>query len=320
MLFQHAASHGTGQGGHQHRVQGMVADSGLYAEYRPQGLQEAQVAPDSPEALASIPALGVEDLPKENSRIPEDISQGALVTLCHDQPTQGIGYATLLLPMEAVPDELVPLLPLFARSLTEMGTAKHDFSSFGAYIAAKTGGVSAGFGVGTELGSRKFFRYFSLGGKAVYDKMDELFAIFEEALLEPLTDQECALERIGEMLLETRSRLEEAYQAAGNAVISTRLAARYTEAGSFAERTWGVHYLESVRRYLEVFGKDPKKLLEGLERLRRALVRQKDGIFSCTAEQTALSGLCDRARALFAKLPEQTETSRVLLPEPTMCA
>ena len=139
-------------------------------------LMEAQSAPDSPEALATIPALGIEDLPRENALLPRAVAELPETFLTHELPTQGIAYATLLLPLANVPDRLVPLLPLFARSLTETGTAKRDFTELGALMAAKTGGLGAETLVGLVRGSRKTFGYLGVSGKAVYDKLPDLFA------------------------------------------------------------------------------------------------------------------------------------------------
>ena len=177
---------------------------------------EAQSAPDSPEALATIPALGIEDLPRENALLPRAVAELPETFLTHELPTQGIAYATLLLPLANVPDRLVPLLPLFARSLTETGTAKRDFTELGALMAAKTGGLGAETLVGLVRGSRKTFGYLGVSGKAVYDKLPDLFALTREILLEPLTDADVLRERLGQMLLEGKARLEHGLQSAGH--------------------------------------------------------------------------------------------------------
>ena len=178
----------------------------LVAETR--RLQEAQTAPDSPEALASIPALGLDDLPRENAVIPRAVAQWPETALSHELPTRGIAYVTLLLPLENVPDRLAPLLPLFARSLTETGTARRDYTELGALMAAKTGGLGADPLLGVVRGSRKTVSCLSLSGKAVYDKLPDLFELVAEVLLEPQTDAAVLGERLRQMLLEARARLE----------------------------------------------------------------------------------------------------------------
>jgi len=46
------------------------------------------------------------------------------------------------LDMKAVPQHLLPLLPLFCRSLTQMGTDKESFVELTERIGRKTGGLS----------------------------------------------------------------------------------------------------------------------------------------------------------------------------------
>ena len=66
-----------------------------------------------------------------------------------------------------------------------MGTARRDFSELGARMAAKTGGVGADPLLATTRGERGLVKYLSVAGKAVYDKVPDLFDIFREILLEP---------------------------------------------------------------------------------------------------------------------------------------
>ena len=266
-------------------------------------LQEAQTAPDSPKALATIPALGLDDLPRRNAAIPRAESRLPEVCLSHELPTRGIAYANLLLPLKGLPERLVPLLPLFARSLTELGTARRDFTELGAYMAAKTGGVGADTLLGTTRGERRTFSYLSLAGKAVYDKIPDLFGIFHEILLEPLRDPAVARERLRQMLLEGKARLEHGLQAAGHTAVGTRLRAHFTGAGALAERTGGVSYLASIRGLLEQLETQPEALLADLEELRALVMSASGAVFDCTAEAGGLALAQDRARALLAELP-----------------
>lgn len=273
-------------------------------------LQEAQTTPDSPEALASIPALGLQDLPRHNAPIPRSEARLPEVCLSHELPTQGIAYATLLLPLTGLPQRLTPLLPLFARSLTELGTARRDFTQLGAYMAAKTGGVGADTLLGTTREQRRAVSYLSLSGKAVYDKIPDLFDIFHEILLEPLRDPVVARERLRQMLLEGKARLEHGLQAAGHTAVSTRLRARFTGAGALAERTGGLSYLASVRGLLEQLDNSPEALLADLEELRGLIVASAGAVFDCTAEAEGLALAQDKARALLADLPPQPAQAR----------
>ncbi|MBD5539093.1 MAG: peptidase M16 [Desulfovibrio sp.] len=266
-------------------------------------LEEAQAAPDSPEALATIPALGLADLPLRNKPLPLAERSLPQTALAHELPTAGIAYASLLLPVTRLPERLLPLLPLFCRSLTETGTARRDMAALGAHMAAKTGGVGATPLTGLKLGSSETFCHVALSGKAVYDKIPDLFAIMEEVLLEPARDGEMLAERLGQMLLEEKARLEYGIQAAGHATVGARLRARYTGEGALAERLAGLTYLGSVRELLRRLEEAPESVLADLEELRRRIVTGGGVIFDCTAEAEGLA-LAERyAAPLLARLP-----------------
>lgn len=268
-------------------------------------LQAAQEAPDSPEALATIPQLRVADMPRRNSLLPlreQALDQDATF-LAHELPTQGIAYAGLLLPLDTVPPHLEALLPLFARCLTEAGTARHDFGQLGARIAAKTGGVGADVILGTRSHYRTALRHLGIMGKAVQDKLPDLFAIFHEILLEPLRDTDVLRERMGQMLLEDKARLEHGLVAAGHATVSTRLRAHFTEAGRLAERTGGLSQLQAVRGFLRQLETQPQRLLEDMETLRRCIIARPGALLDCTGDAALLTRVQSLGHELLADLP-----------------
>ena len=59
--------------------------------------------------------------------------KGAKV-LRHDLLTNGIVYADIGFDMRVIPFDLIPLVPLFSRCLTEMGTSKMDDIALSRYI------------------------------------------------------------------------------------------------------------------------------------------------------------------------------------------
>ncbi|MCR4666274.1 MAG: insulinase family protein [Desulfovibrio sp.] len=269
-------------------------------------LQEAQVRPDSAEALATIPSLSISDLPLRNPVIRQECLKGAYPFYAYEQPTCGIAYVSLLFPLEAVPERLYPLLPLFSRTITEIGTAKHDYTALGELISARTGGVGAGITFGTKIADRGFFRFFRLGGKAVYGRLDDLFEIFDELIFCPQDNDAIALERIGQMLLETRARLEEAMQSSGHGIVMTRLDARYSAQGAAAEQTAGVSYLEYIRGLLDNFEKNPGAILDDLRTLRSAIFASEGSLLSCTAESSSIDRVRQLSTSLFSALPKKT--------------
>ena len=119
-----------------------------------QALKERQETPDTPEALACIPSLQLADIPKQITTVPIDESSiGATTVLTHDLFTSNVLYTELALPLARVPARLLPLLPLFCRALTEMGTEKESFVQLTERIDRATGGLSVSPMVSHKRGS-----------------------------------------------------------------------------------------------------------------------------------------------------------------------
>ena len=76
-------------------------------------LQELQLTPDSPEALAALPSLEIQDVPKEIEKYPLEIkNQGDSKILFHDLFTNDIAYIQIGFNTHSVPDEMIPYISL----------------------------------------------------------------------------------------------------------------------------------------------------------------------------------------------------------------
>jgi len=275
-----------------------------------ESLVAAQLKPDSPENLAKIPALGVRDMPIKNKKIPIAIAcEGDKTFIEHDLPTRGIAYATLLLPARRLPPRLVSMLPLFARCLTECGSSSKDYSELGMSIAAKTGGLAAAMLTGARLDDRQPFCFLSIAGKAVYDKLPDLFALMREILLEPQKKTDTLRQRLEMMLLESKARLEYGLQEAGHSAVTLRLAAHFTGEAALAEQMTGISQLQYTRQLIDRLAKEPDSVLSDLEFIRQSLIASHNAIFDVTAEKDALDKTRAEAASLLKDLPDMPALS-----------
>ena len=79
-------------------------------------LKKRQETADSPEALSTIPSLSLSDIPREISTIPTEIREvGSAKVLSHDLFTNDVLYLETALPLQGIPMNLLPLVPLFCR-------------------------------------------------------------------------------------------------------------------------------------------------------------------------------------------------------------
>ena len=102
--------------------------------------------------------------------------------LSHDMFTNDVVYAEFAFDMSAVPKDLLYLVPLFCRCLTEMGTSKEDFVELTERIGRKTGGLGAysfTSGVKDEDGVRGYVMF---RGKATADKFADYCGIVQDII------------------------------------------------------------------------------------------------------------------------------------------
>lgn len=258
-------------------------------------LQEWQAQPDAPEDLAAIPRLGVADLPKENARIPtEGLDPQEPDFFFHPLPTNGIVYAEAAFELNAVPEPLLPLLPLFGRALLEMGTRSRDFVDLNMTIARKTGGMDIDTLFLTHAADRRPLARLILTGKASPDKATELFSLMEEVLTDCRLDQK---DRFQRMALEEKARQEHSLVPSGHMVVASRLRAALSGAGSLSESTGGVSYLDYLRRLNQRIEADWPAVAAELEALRHCLLHRAGLSMNLTAmpeQRAALQALAGK--------------------------
>lgn len=272
-------------------------------------LRTLQEAPDSPEALAAIPGLTLEDLPAENRRIPDEDRQADTVPmLFHDLDTSGIVYTEITFDLSAVPAHLVPLVPLFGRALFEMGTARRDFVDLGMRIARKTGGMDADTLFATTLNTRQPVARLVVHGKATHDNVPALYDILTEVLLEAKFDDR---ERFQRMVLEEKARQEHVLAPSGHGIVMARLRAGHDAAGWLEETTSGVSYLAFLRTLAERVEQDWDGVLADLAALRGLVLRRSGCLMNLTADAEGGRLVSGPATALSRALPDAAPPSQV---------
>jgi len=271
-------------------------------------LHALQEAPDSPEDLARIPRLTLSDLPRENARIPHERVDlpgpdcGGTTTYVHDLPTSGVAYLDLAFNMAAVPDELVPLIPILGRTLLEMGTKRSSFVDLSRSIAMNTGGiwaqtfVSSMRGCGPDQAAQRLF----LRGKATAENLPALLDLLSEVLLEAdFSDAE----RLGKIILESKARREQRLIPAGHTLAATRLKARTGVAQAMSEAMGGLTGLNSVRELAGRMETDPESVSRDLHRLLDLLLSRQGLLVNLTADAKIISDALPRIGAVVGSLP-----------------
>jgi Zn-dependent M16 (insulinase) family peptidase len=276
-------------------------------------LKQRQETPDSPEALATIPSLKLEDLDKQNKLIPlavQNIS-GAQV-LVHDLFTNGIVYLDVGFNLRVLPQEYLPYMGLFGRLLLELGTETEDYVRLSQRIGRQTGGIHSTNFTSMVYNSDQPATWTFLRGKATVAHAGDLLAILHDILLAVRFDNQ---ERFRQMVLEEKASQEAGLVPAGHAVVKTRLQAHFNEADWAAEQMEGVSYLQFIRRLADAVENDWPSVLEKLETIRRLLVDRNAVICNVTLDAQNWTHFEPQLANFLAALPEVS--SPVIQWEPT---
>ena len=169
-------------------------------------LKRLQQTPDTPEALATIPMLTLDDLERNNKLIPLDVTRMAETqVLYHDLFTNGIIYLDVGLDLHTLPADMLPYVALFGRALLETGVGEQDFVQLSQRIGRTTGGIWPQICISVIRDSQTCGRAAVLARQGHARKGRELLAILRDVLLEARLDNQ---ERFSQMVLEEKAAQE----------------------------------------------------------------------------------------------------------------
>jgi Zn-dependent M16 (insulinase) family peptidase len=278
-----------------------------------QRLKRLQETPDPPQALASLPRLGLQDLEKQNKLIPLERTdhQGCQI-LYHDLFTNGILYLDLGFNLKTLPGELLPYVPLFARALLEMGTEDEDFVRLSQRIGRSTGGIHPASFTSMVRGGDQAVAWLYLRGKATMEQGDDLLSILKDVLLKAHLDNP---ERFRQMVLEEKADGEAMLAPAGHRLVNTHLRALFSQADWADEQMSGINYLFFLRQLAEDVNRDWPAVLAKLEAVRRILVNREGMLCNLTLDRDDWERLRPRLESFLENLPAAAVQMATWMPE-----
>ena len=290
-------------------------------------LKELQASEDPPEARATIPSLTLEDLKREVTEYPIEVTENeadSSVTVVRHElvSTSGIAYADLGVDLSKIPLEDVPLLSIFTRMMTENGAGGLSDIELSRKIGTYTGGVSVSLSLtglkkdgapqnavsdGSHLMTKLFIR-----GKATRDRTEDLFSIYKLILTEANLDSQT---KVLEILRESKAKLEAGIQGSGHQFSQSRMKARYSPSSYIAEKMSGISYLDTLKELEKMAENDWPSLLERFEGIRKNLLDQstcRDGmILNLTGDKEVLDTIQPSVEEFLKELPGDAESSKL---------
>ena len=254
-----------------------------------QELEAYQEEEDSPEDMAKIPVLKREDISREIAPIyNEEKVVGGVKVVHHDVETNGIGYATLMFDLSGIREELLPYVGILQSVLGIIDTNNYEYGELFNEINVHTGGIGTSLELYTDVTKVKekaFRAAFEMKGKALYPKMDVLFSMMREILMESRLDDE---KRLKEILAMLKSRLQMSFLSSGHTTAALRALSYTSPMAKFKDDTDGIGFYEVVKEIEEDFDGHKEELIRNLKEIAQRIFRADNLMVSYTSSQEGL--------------------------------
>ncbi len=264
-------------------------------------LLEQQNTPSPPEALAMLPKLTLDDLPREGMKVHTAFSDiGGCAAHLHELFTGGIVYLDLLFDLSKVPFDLIPYLPLYCEYSTRCGAGAYSYEQMATRITRSTGGVGASISCKTVIGTdgEPFFKLF-FHAKSLSSRFKDTIEILHDLILSPDLSNE---KLIRDIVLEERNSMAESMISEGHRYAITNAASRLLRCMHIDEQTGGIaqlRFLESIVRKENYQG-----VLDALKKLHHLIIDRKTCIPIITYDNA--KNISEELSGLIKSLPERT--------------
>lgn len=256
---------------------------------RTKALAEYQDEEDPLEDLEKIPVLKREDISREIAPIyNEERMCDDVLMVHHNVETNGIGYVKLMFDLANVPEEKLPYIGMLQSVLGIIDTTNYEYGELFNEINVHTGGIGTSLEIYpdvTKVEEKAFRATFEIRGKALYPKMDILFKMMREILMESKLDDE---KRLKEILSMLKSRLQMSFQSNGHTTAALRALSYASPLSKFKDDTDGIGYYEKVKEIEEHFDEKKEELIANLKEIATEIFRGDNMIVSYTSAEEGL--------------------------------
>ncbi len=252
-------------------------------------LEAYQEEESAPEDLAKIPVLRREDISRETAPIYNtEMDADGVKMVHHNVETNGIGYATLMFDLSGIAEDKLPYVGILQSVLGIIDTTNYEYGALFNEINVHTGGIGTSLELYpdvTKVKEKEFRATFEMKGKALYPKMDVLFSMMREILMESKLDDE---KRLKEIIAMLRSRLQMSFLSSGHTTAALRALSYTSPIAKFKDDTDGIGFYEVVKAIEEDFDGHKEELIRNLKEISAKIFRSDNLMVSYTSAEQGL--------------------------------
>lgn len=246
-------------------------------------LKLRQQAPDSPEALKTIPILKREDLRKEAEHLPLQFRDldGTRI-LFSNVDTHGIIYLTFYLDALKVPQDKLPLAFLMTGLLGNVDTKRHSYEELAILTNLNVGGFGVNLRADSENGNpNSFVPRLRVYVKALKSKLNEMTNLLAEIFNETVFTNK---KRLRELIEQEQIGFELNLQNMAPGIVAAQLSSYQTRAGAYNAAAQ-LPYNKFLKELLADFDNRFDDLVDDLYDVMERLVNRNGLIVSVTAPE-----------------------------------
>ncbi|MDQ6975979.1 MAG: insulinase family protein [Mariprofundaceae bacterium] len=213
-------------------------------------LKARQESADNPEIL---PKVTRDDIPHEFP-LPKGKSStlAAMPATSYECATNGLVYAELIVPLPAMDEQSLAMLPFFAQVVDELGCAGRDYLATQALQASVTGGIGAHVSVQASINDHEHWHsYYTVSGKALQRNQEPLMNLMMETLEQVRFDEST---RLKELVSQFRLRSERSVVNRGHTLAMRAASASFNPIARL-QHAWsglaGIQWLKALDKSLE---------------------------------------------------------------------
>lgn len=267
------------------------------------GLREFQLREDSPEALATIPMLSLEDISPDISWYTLQHKKVVDVPVYHYADfTNDILYAYMYFDLRKLPQDLLPYAQLLSAVIRQLGTVEKSFGELDNAFNIHTG--SFWTYLDSQLKNQSdndLLPFFVASGKATMEKADKFFELAAEVITSyNLEDRE----RLKTVMTRHQAGVESQVLNNGLDFATIRSNASFSNKWAYEEITRGLTYYQFITELTQNFDSRSDEIIFNLKRTADLLFNRNNLSVQITCTDDNYPVFVKGFDSFIAKLPE----------------
>ena len=262
-----------------------------------------QSTPSTPEEIATLPKLALEDLNPKPEKLNCEKINGKYNTLFSDYFTNGIDYVNYSFDLTGIDGKDIQYAQLLCDLLTGLSTEDKTYFEINQFIQNYTGGVA--FAVAPY---KTMDRKTKVNLSVNFSALEKNVAIVSDLILEVISKTNFKdFKRLYEKMNELNAGLEMSVANRGHVVSLVRAFSYADEANYLSDAITGIGYIDFIHDLFANFEQKKEELAATLEAIAKKIFSQKKFLLRFTGKMDALKQAGPIVEKFYDQLTKQDE-------------